>query len=55
MDVLDGAAEQGGTQDALGHLGRLLGAVLRVQVEQRQVDVALQVRREPRSQVGALC
>lgn len=55
MDVLDGAADEGGAQDALGYLGSLLLALLGLQVEKRQVDVSLQVWTEPRLEVRFLC
>lgn len=52
VDVLDGAAQEGGAQDALGDLGRLLAAVL---VQECEVDVSLEMRAEPGREVGALC
>lgn len=47
VDVLHSAADEGGAQNALGNLGRLLLAGLRLQVEQRQIYVSLQVWAEP--------
>ena len=47
MDVLDGAAEQGGSDDAVGDLGGLLGPLFGFDVDEGVVDVALEVRVEP--------
>lgn len=56
--VLERPAQQGRADDAVGDGGGLLAAlgagVLGRHVKQRQVDVALQVRAEPRLQVGQL-
>lgn len=54
VDVLDGAAEECSLEDALGDTGGLFAAVFGVHVEEGEVDVALEVRAEPGSQVGAL-
>ena len=53
VDVLDGPPQQRCPQHAVGHLGRLLLARLRLQVQQRQVDVPLQMLREPGREVRA--
>lgn len=45
VDVFGGAAQERGFEDAVGRLGVLL-------VQQRQVDVALEMRREPRLERG---
>ena len=47
MDVLDGAAEQGGSDDALGYLGGFIGSIFGLDVQEGVVDVALEVRVEP--------
>lgn len=55
LDVLDGTADKRGAQDALGNLRRLLLAGLRVLVQQRQVDVFLEVLAKPGLKVCLLC
>lgn len=54
LDVLDGAADERGAQNALRNLGRLLLAGLGLLVKQRQVDVLLEVLAEPRLEIGLL-
>lgn len=51
MDILDGAADERSSQDALGYLRRLLLPCLGLQMEKRQIDIALQVWTEPRLEV----
>lgn len=53
LNVLDGAAQQRGLEHRVGHRGALL-ALLGLHVEERHVDVALEVGTEPRGEVLAL-
>jgi hypothetical protein len=54
LNVFDGASYEGRSYDAIGDLDALLCAGLGLEVEERQVDVSLEVRTEPWFEVGAL-
>lgn len=53
LNVLDRAPEQGGSEDTVGDLGGLFGALFGIEMQQGEVDVALEVRAEPRREVCA--
>lgn len=55
MDILNSATYQGGAQDTLGHLWSLLLAWLGLHVEQRQVDISLEVWTKPWLEICLLC
>lgn len=54
VDVLDGAPQQRCSQNAIGDLWALFRAVLGLEMEEGEIDVALQMRTEPRLEVCAL-
>ena len=52
LNVFDGAAQERGAEDAVGHARRLFA--VGAEVQQGEVDVALEVGAEPGREVGAL-
>lgn len=53
-DVLHGTSHQRCAQHAVGDSRGLLGAILGVEVQEGEVNVSLEMRAEPRGQVGVL-
>lgn len=54
IDIFDCASKKRCLEDGIGDLGGLFIALFRIHVQKGEVDVALQIGREPGGEVGAL-